>query len=109
MKKLAIFIFVFFFFISLGIYFSKDYKYRDYAIEKKSDERKSYRVNLNLGEWEDFDTLPGIGPQLAKEIVNDRNVNGRFTSKEDIKRVKGIGQKKYDLISEYLGLSSNNS
>ncbi len=103
MKNLAIFISVFSIFLSLGIYFSKDYKYRDYAIEKKSSERKSYKVSLNLGEWQDFDTLPGIGPKLAQEIINDRNTNGRFNSKEDILRVKGIGKKKYDLISEYLG------
>jgi competence ComEA-like helix-hairpin-helix protein len=103
MKNLAVFITVFFILLSLGIYFSKDYKYRDYVIETKSTETKTYQINPNLGEWEDFDTLPGIGPKLAQEIVNDRNTNGRFNSKEDLMRVKGIGKKKFDLISEYLG------
>jgi competence ComEA-like helix-hairpin-helix protein len=102
MKNLAIFITVFFLCVSVSIYFSKDYKYRDYVIETKSLEKKSYKININLGEWQDFDTLPGIGPKLAQEIVANRKNLGRFNSIEDLKRVRGIGEKKYQLISSYL-------
>lgn len=104
MKKLAIVVGIFFVFSALGIYFTKDYRYRDYAIEQKSLQVKSYKINLNLASFEDFDALPGVGPKLAKVIVDDRATNGRFNSVEDLKRVKGIGDKKFQTIKPYLTL-----
>lgn len=53
-------------------------------------------VNINNAGENDLDELPGIGPATAKKIIDFRNSNGRFKSIEDLKNVKGIGQKKFE-------------
>lgn len=42
----------------------------------------------------DWESLPGVGPRLAEEIVKDRQNNGAFGSLEGLLRVKGIGVKR---------------
>ncbi len=59
-------------------------------------------VNINKAGAEDFERLSGIGPGLAGRIIQHRQENGSFLSREDIKKVKGIGDKKYEQIKDYL-------
>lgn len=59
-------------------------------------------VKINTAGAEDFARLPGIGPGLAARIVEYRIQNGNFLIKEDLKKVKGIGDKKYEQIKDYL-------
>jgi competence protein ComEA len=49
----------------------------------------------------DFDRLPGIGPTLARRIVEYRHNNGGRLRVEDLNAVDGIGEKKYSMISKY--------
>ena len=53
-------------------------------------------VNINTASVEELDALPGVGPATAQAIVDDRAENGPFTAPEDIMRVSGIGEKKYE-------------
>lgn len=50
----------------------------------------------------DFEVFPGVGPALAKKIVEYRQINGGKLSVDDLKNVNGIGEKKYLLIRPYL-------
>jgi len=59
-------------------------------------------VKLNSASAEDFARLPGIGPGLAKRIVDYRDKNGSFVTIEDINKVSGIGEKKYEAIKDFL-------
>lgn len=52
-------------------------------------------VNINTATAEELQTLPGVGESTAQAIIQDRTENGSFTSKEDLMRVSGIGEKKY--------------
>ena len=52
-------------------------------------------MNINTATAEELETLPGIGESTAKAIVQDREEHGSFSSKEDLMRVSGIGEKKY--------------
>lgn len=104
MKKFALVIAIFGLILSISTFLGKNYKYEHYALETKSTQIKTYKVNLNLANWREFDNLPGIGPSLAHKIIADRDTNGRFDSVEDIKRVKGIGEKKFAEIQKYLTL-----
>lgn len=104
MKKIAFGILIFAVVFSVGIYFSRDYQFEHYIIETKSDDIKVYKINLNLANWREFDNLPGIGPQLAQRIIDDRAANGRFNSVEELKRVKGIGETKYRGLVKYISL-----
>lgn len=64
--------------------------------------KQSSKVNVNSSTAEQLDTLPGIGPALAKRIVDDRKINGPFKSLEDLDRVSGIGK---GLIGKLNGLA----
>jgi competence protein ComEA len=48
-------------------------------------------IELNKASAELLETLPGIGPVRAGDIVADRELNGPFLSIEQITRVQGIG------------------
>lgn len=50
-------------------------------------------VNINTATEAELDSLPGIGPAKAKDIVEYRKKNGNFKSVDDLKNVKGIGDK----------------
>jgi competence protein ComEA len=50
---------------------------------------------------DDWDYLPGIGPELAFRIVQDRQNNGDFRSVKDLQRVPGIGEAKIRQLAEY--------
>lgn len=52
------------------------------------------RINLNTASAEDFDTLPGVGPSLARAVVAYRSVHGPFRRVEDLLSVPGIGRSK---------------
>lgn len=58
------------------------------------------KVNINTANQTELETLPGIGTATAEKIIDYRNKNGKFSTIEDIKNVKGIGQAKYENIKE---------
>ena len=52
---------------------------------------RNQKININTATIKELDSLPGIGPTMAKRIEEYRQSKGVFTSIEDIKHVKGIG------------------
>ncbi|WP_374265238.1 ComEA family DNA-binding protein [Zoogloea sp.] len=50
-------------------------------------------VNLNTATPAELDGIKGIGPAKAKAIVDYRSKNGPFKSIDDLKNVKGFGEK----------------
>ena len=59
------------------------------------------RVRINSASAGELQQLPGIGPALAKRIVETRN-SGRFTSADDLLRVPGIGKAKLAKLRDYV-------
>lgn len=59
-------------------------------------------VNINSAGIDELDTLPGVGPSTAQAIVDDRTQNGPFASPEDLMRVSGIGEKKFEKLSSLI-------
>lgn len=59
------------------------------------------RVRINSASAGELQQLPGIGPALAKRIVETRN-SGRFASADDLLRVPGIGKAKLVKLRNYV-------
>ena len=51
----------------------------------------SSAVDINQAGADELATLISIGPKKALQIIAYRDLNGRFSSIEDLKNVKGIG------------------
>ena len=71
------------------------------TIEKQP---KPSLLNINTATVEELQTLPSIGPQMAKRIVQYRQENGDFKTVEDLIEVKGIGEKTLEKIKPYIGV-----
>ncbi len=61
-------------------------------------------ININTASIETLKRIPGIGPTIAKNIVELRKIKGKFKSLDDLIEVKRIGSKKLDKIRKYLYL-----
>lgn len=62
-------------------------------------------VNLNTATASDLDGIKGIGPSKAKAIIDYRSKNGSFKSVEDLKNVKGFGEKSIAKLKGELSVS----
>ncbi|UXR70687.1 helix-hairpin-helix domain-containing protein [Staphylococcus sp. IVB6240] len=58
-------------------------------------------INLNTAQLNDLTNVPGIGPAKAQAILAYREEKGQFQSVEELKEVKGIGDKTYENLSSY--------
>lgn len=67
-------------------------------------EELTVQISVNAASTEELETLPGIGPSLASRIIEYRHTHGGFKTLEDIKKVKGIGDKLFAKIQPYLKL-----
>ena len=63
-------------------------------------DRPDGRLDLNSAPAELLETLPGIGPVLAKAIVDYRESSGGFQSVEEITNVARIGPVTYEKIRD---------
>lgn len=50
-------------------------------------------ININTATPGELDGVKGIGPAKAQAIVDYRSKNGPFKSLDDLKNVKGFGDK----------------
>jgi competence protein ComEA len=61
-------------------------------------------LNLNAATPKQLETLPGIGPVLAKRIVEFREKRGGYKRIEELLAIPGISEKKWKVLREYLVL-----
>lgn len=62
------------------------------------------KVSLSSATQAQLETLPGIGPGLAQQIINYRQTHGGFKTIEEIMAVPGIGPKTFEKIKSRLTL-----
>jgi len=62
------------------------------------EEAESNLININLADAEELQELPGIGPAYSQRIVEWREENGKFTSKEQLLDIRGIGERRLEAI-----------
>lgn len=54
----------------------------------------SEKIRVNSATEAELDALPGVGPAMAKKIVDYRKQHGAFSKLADLTNVSGIGEKK---------------
>lgn len=59
-------------------------------------------VNLNTASKHLLSYVSGVGPAIAKNIVDYRTENGAFTSRKDLKKVKRLGDKVFEQCAGFL-------
>ena len=67
---------------------------------QKKEVGKEGKVNINTATVEELKTLKGIGEKKAEAIIEYRKKNGSFKNKEEMMKVRGIGKKLYESFQE---------
>ena len=67
---------------------------------QKKECGKEVKVNINTATVEELKTLKGIGEKKAEAIIEYRKKNGSFKNKEELMKVRGIGKKLYESFQE---------
>ncbi|MDD3806872.1 MAG: helix-hairpin-helix domain-containing protein [Candidatus Marinimicrobia bacterium] len=73
-------------------------------LEKEPFFEENQKTNVNRADIHELEKIPYVSFDLAKNIVNYRDLKGPFVKKEDLLNVKGMGPKLLRLIEEYICL-----
>jgi len=57
-------------------------------------------INVNTASAVELEQLPGIGPALAAAIISERQRRGGFRSVQELRDVRGIGEKRFADIAD---------
>ena len=60
------------------------------------------QININKADKEELIKLNGIGPVLAERIIKYRSGFGPFKNSEELKKVYGIDESKFQKFKNYL-------
>ncbi len=74
--------------------------------EPKTPALRAARLDLNTATQPELETLPGVGPELAKRIIEYRQTRGPFKGVEQLDGVKGIGSKLMEKIRPMVTVSA---
>ncbi len=83
-------------------------KYSDSLYTEKQSQPKTKelppgtKININTAYILDLQALPGIGEVMAERIIEYREQKKGFKKIDEIMNVKGIGDKKYEKIKDYI-------
>ena len=64
----------------------------------RSTPSEGARININAATSQELQTIRGVGPALARRIIEYRRTSGRFSTVDDLTNVKGIGEKTLEKI-----------
>ena len=62
------------------------------------------RININTATPDELETLPGIGKALATRIIEHRERFGRFRRPEHLIIVRGISDRKFRAIAQFIAV-----
>lgn len=62
----------------------------------------SGKININKADVRLLKTIPNIDEKMSEKIIEYRETYGNFSKISDIKRVKGIGDKTFAVIKDFI-------
>jgi competence protein ComEA len=68
---------------------------------------KEAKIDINTATVSELQSLPRIGEEVARRIVEFREKNGKFKKIEDLMKVKGIGEKTFLQLKERITIGSD--
>lgn len=71
-------------------------------ISPKTNDEGEIQVNINTASISDLTQLNGIGEKKAQLILDYREQNGLFMTKEDLMNISGIGEKTFESLEPYI-------
>lgn len=74
------------------------------TIPTKSSDSSVNLISINTSDLNGLLQIPKIGKKTAQAIIDYRNQHGLFQTLEDLMKVKGIGQAKFDFIKDKICL-----
>ena len=80
------------------------------AAEKAAEEtmpEAAGPIDINTADAAALQTLPGIGETKAAAIIAHREANGPFATVDDLKNVKGVGEKTLEKLKEQITVGSS--
>lgn len=80
---------------------TKEIFFRDIPAQSNdTNANSSNMININTADAKELEKIKGIGPALAGRIIEYRESNGAFKSIEEIKKVRGIGDKTFEKMRD---------
>lgn len=73
--------------------------------QKNNGSTSNSKININNASKDELEKIPGVGPATSQKIIDYREKSGKFEKIEDIKKVSGIGEKKFENMKEYIGVN----
>lgn len=65
-------------------------------------ENQSDKININTADATELDKIPNIGPARAADIIAYRASHGGFKTIEEMKNIKGIGDKTFESMKDLI-------
>lgn len=76
------------------------------SVKEREESTDNQRlIDINRANEELLCTIPGIGSQRAKQIIDYREKNGNFKKIEDLMKISGIKETLFEKIAPYITVS----
>lgn len=87
----------------------KEVSRRKEKIQKTLKTLAADKIDINTADLPQLTKLPGIGPGLAKQIIDYRDQHGPFNALNDLLKVPAIGPKRVERIKDKITLKQKHS